>query len=122
MTEAERRAMRALVATLLGNPISFNAADLPVDLVRRHMLAPLAYKAGVSAFRNDHIASSLQAERRTAELRTALDVLGSASIPVILLKGIAYAGSVYPDPADRPMSDIDLLVRSSDISSAERAL
>ena len=114
--------MRGLVATLLGNPTPFAAADLPLDLVRRHLLAPLAYKAGVAALRNDYIASSLQAERRAVVLSEALDALGSAGTPVILLKGIAYAGSIYADPAERPMSDIDLLVRSPDMPVAERAL
>ncbi len=114
--------MRGLVATLLGNPTPFTAADLPLELVRRHLLAPLAYKAGVAAFRNDYIVSSLQAERRALVLAEALDALGNAGIPVILLKGIAYAGTIYPDPAERPMSDIDLLVRSSDMSTAEQAL
>src|SRR5829696_3468921 len=99
MTEAERRALRALVATLLGNPTPFTPSDLPLALVRRHMLAPLAYKAGVAELRNDHIASSLQAERRAVVLAEAIGALAAASVPVILLKGIAYAGTIYPDPA-----------------------
>lgn len=122
MTEAERRAMRGLVATLLGAEQPYVAADLPLDLVRRHMLAPLAHTAGVPGLRNDYITSSLQAERRAAVLGEAVDVLAAAGVPVILLKGIAYAGTVYPDPAHRPMSDIDLLVRPSDIALAERTL
>jgi hypothetical protein len=36
-----------------------------------------------------------------------------AGIPVIALKGICFALTIYPDPALRPMGDIDLLVPAS---------
>lgn len=121
-SDLERRGLRALVATLLGHPVPFDPSELPLALVRRHLLAPLAYKAGVEALRKDAIASSLQAERRSRELRTVVDAFSERGIPVILLKGIAYAGSLYPDVADRPMSDIDLLVRDPDVPAAEREL
>ena len=122
LTESERRALRGLAATLLGAPTAFDAHALPLSLVRRHLIAPLAYAVGVAAFRTDHIASSLQAERRAAVATEALTALAAAGVPVILLKGIAYAGTLYPDPALRPMSDIDLLVRATDFITATRTL
>lgn len=48
------------------------------------------------------------------DLATLLRALGEASIPVIPLKGAFLAETVYPHPAARPMSDVDVLVRSGD--------
>lgn len=78
--------------------------------VRRHLLAPLAHRRGWPGFRGDHAAAAIQADRRAAALAEAVDGLGRAGIPVMLLKGIAYAGTIYPERGLRPMSDIDLLV------------
>jgi hypothetical protein len=44
----------------------------------------------------------------------AIHLLKAADIPVMVTKGLALACSVYPSPALRPMSDIDLLVPLSD--------
>ncbi len=122
LTAPARRAMQALVANLLGNPVEVAVDALPLTLVRRHMLAPLAHRAGAATLRNDFIASALQAERRAALAVEALAALGDAGVAVILLKGIAYTGTLYADPAERPMSDIDLLVRAADFDRAARAL
>ena len=78
--------------------------------VRRHLLGPLAHRAGWPGFRGDHAAASIQADRRAAVTLEAVAALADAGIAVMLLKGIAYAGTLYPDPALRPMSDVDLLV------------
>jgi hypothetical protein len=39
--------------------------------------------------------------------------------PLGLLKGAAFAGSLYPNPASRPMADIDVLVRPAELSQWE---
>lgn len=98
------------------------AAALPDDLVRRHFLAPLAYRAGVGRFRRDFIASSLMAELRERTLHQAVQALADRGIPVILLKGISYARQLYVDPAERPMSDLDLLVPPAAHAAAAAAL
>jgi hypothetical protein len=87
-----------------------DVADVPDALVRKHLLAPLASRAGLARYRKDFIANALLAEVRERTLAQALAALSERAIPVILLKGISYAGSLYADPAERPMSDIDLLV------------
>lgn len=47
---------------------------------------------------------------RRSGLLALLDILAEPpAIPVIVLKGMALAISLYPDPALRPMNDIDLL-------------
>lgn len=51
-------------------------------------------------------------------LRRFLRTMAEHRIPVMLLKGNALAHRLYPDMADRPMGDLDVLVRPDD---AERA-
>ena len=56
------------------------------------------------------------------ELRTVLERLRSAGIPVIVLKGASLAEAVYGDVALRPMCDSDLLVPQTDLARAEAVL
>ena len=51
-------------------------------------------------------------------LQTTLDLLSEKRIPIILLKGVAFAGLLYPAEAPRPGVDIDLLVREKDFEPA----
>jgi hypothetical protein len=57
-----------------------------------------------------------------AALRRVLDVLQSAEVPALLLKGAALVESVYPDPAQREMLDLDILVPGERLSAANAAL
>lgn len=52
------------------------------------------------------------------ELAAILTALERDGIDPIVLKGAALTGTVYKDPALRPMSDIDLLVRAEEFSRA----
>lgn len=54
------------------------------------------------------------------ELKTLTRLFADAGIPVVALKGICYALTIYPDPALRPMVDLDLLVPVSDLPKAVR--
>ena len=56
------------------------------------------------------------------ELALVLQALQHDNIPVIVLKGGHLAALVYRHPALRPMSDIDLLVRRSDLERAAARL
>jgi hypothetical protein len=56
------------------------------------------------------------------DLGRALDCLGRAGVPVLVLKGAALAEPVYRNPALRPMADIDLLVAPPDAQRALSAL
>jgi hypothetical protein len=51
-----------------------------------------------------------------------LKSLGDNRLPVIALKGLSVAKSVYGDIALRPMSDMDLLVKEEDLVRAGRIL
>ncbi|WFN33517.1 nucleotidyltransferase family protein [Methanogenium sp. S4BF] len=53
------------------------------------------------------------------QVRTVTTALEDAGIPAILLKGHALARTVYPDPALRHSSDIDILVKPDDIIRCE---
>jgi hypothetical protein len=59
-------------------------------------------------------------------LYQALDVflleIQSAAIPVVLLKGINFAKTLYPDIGLRPMLDMDLLVRWQDADQVMKIL
>jgi len=61
-------------------------------------------------------------ERLTAEAGRALECLGAAAVPAVLLKGVHTAHTVFPDPGTRPVADIDLLVDPAALAAAERAL
>jgi hypothetical protein len=56
------------------------------------------------------------------DLIRALRALSEAGIPAIVLKGAALADTIYPSIADRPMNDVDLLVRLADRDRARAAL
>ena len=60
--------------------------------------------------------------RRAYWLGSLLQEMSAQQIPVIVLKG-AYLGEiVYGDPAQRPMGDIDLLVRQEHLQAAVEVL
>jgi hypothetical protein len=56
------------------------------------------------------------------ELREILTALNARGVTPILLKGAHLATLVYPEISHRPMADIDLLVRESEIELARQAL
>lgn len=98
------------------------AAAAPVGWVRRAGLAPLAFAHGRPEFRADHLVAGLRAEQQRGIAGEAVAALRAAAIPVALLKGISYAGWLYDDPAERPMSDVDLLVPPEAHAAAAAAL
>jgi hypothetical protein len=56
------------------------------------------------------------------ELGAILELLQNEGLQVILLKGAALAGTVYPRIALRPMSDVDLLIRVPDLPRVQEML
>jgi hypothetical protein len=97
------------------------------------VLPAVAYAAStagwstVPAAARRHLADALVASRArhlvmTRELARALHRCASDGIDVMTLKGPVLAETVYPDPALRPFSDLDLLVRPSDRRRADAAL
>jgi hypothetical protein len=79
-------------------------------LVQRHLLAPLAARAGASACRDDLVRATVGWARIERELPPVIDRLVAAGVRVAPIKGVAYAAGLYALPAERPMTDVDLLV------------
>jgi hypothetical protein len=61
-------------------------------------------------------------EIRTAALRDILSALNTAAIPVVVLKGAALSHFLYPEPALRPHSDLDLLVSPAHLFRAQQVV
>jgi hypothetical protein len=59
---------------------------------------------------------------RDRQLAAVLDTLAAAEVSVVLLKGAAWARSVYPDPALRLMGDLDLWIPRDRLEDARAAL
>jgi hypothetical protein len=81
------------------------------------------YPAGVR--RSLHLSCRhhrLLAEARSEVLQEILALLHEYAIDTLLLKGSALAYTLYPDPALRPMRDIDLLFRPEDAQRAHDLL
>jgi hypothetical protein len=57
-----------------------------------------------------------------SELAACLRALTAAEVPVIVLKGAALTETVYDNVALRPMGDVDVLVRASDLATTRRTL
>lgn len=106
-----------------------------VDAAIRHGLGPLlalelrALPASLripehSARRLEdlYLYSALRSRSLQNQLAEILGLLRSAGVETVVLKGAHLAGTVYPDPAARPMSDLDLLVREEAVPVAFQAL
>ena len=106
------------------------------NLALRHEVQPLAWASLRSspewlarvpatlaeAAERRYFASAVRNAGRRAELRSVLDVLGSAGIPVIPVKGVVLDEGVYGPDVPRTFDDLDVLVHRSDLSGARAEL
>jgi hypothetical protein len=129
-----RALLDALADRIDGVPPPLDAAGWAAfaDTAARHGVSALAHRAlaGRGTVPSD-VLRSLEAHtlknrlrnmRLYAHLAELLAALHAASIDVVVLKGAFLAQAVYPDPALRAMSDVDLLVRERDLERAASAL
>jgi hypothetical protein len=65
--------------------------------------------------------SRFDAASLAERLRATLATFADSQIEIVLLKGAALGLTVYPDFADRPMGDLDVLVRAEDLDRAREA-
>ncbi len=79
------------------------------DLIPPDVLSHLESATYTSAVRNAQLAEDLD---------EVVAALHQADVEVIVLKGGALAWTVYADPAQRPMTDLDLLVRPKQMTQA----
>jgi len=97
-----------------------------------HGLAPLLYSkvSGcpevpeeiAGRLRDAYLDSAKRGLFLTGRLLLLLDRFEAAGISVAPLKGPMLAETLYPDPAWRPFSDLDLLVRERDVAGALQVL
>lgn len=71
------------------------------------------------ALQHKYYSSTAQQALLFTELERIADVLPA---PVILLKGAALASTLYPQPATRPLGDLDLLIPRSALDDAVAAV
>lgn len=116
---------------------SLSSADweLVVQLAIRQDLAPLLYYRLKNIFprinfpetlrqtlQKAYFASVLRNTRLYSELDQVVQALQQQGIPVIMLKGVDLAQNIYNNIALRSMSDIDILVRNTDLEKADEEL
>ncbi len=75
-------------------------------------------KACQNQLRAMYAATRLKNEQILNEFKTITSRLHQAGIPVVALKGICFALTIYPDIGLRPMVDLDLLVPKSQLGVA----
>jgi hypothetical protein len=104
-----------------------------LQLAEHHSVLPLMYRALRNHLHSlpPEVRAELQARyeanarknlKFTAELFRILDCLEANGIPAIPYKGPVLAETVYGDLALRDFSDLDVLVRPSDVRRAKSAL
>lgn len=70
-----------------------------------------------AALQRDMLLAVAESSLRLRLLHQLRDVLYSQTIPLVLLKGVSFALTIYPDPTLRTMSDIDLWVQTEDMAT-----
>jgi hypothetical protein len=129
-------------------PQPLPAADLPtlLTLAERHGVLPALvanYKDAVNRFGPARVVSPASAAEAAAPLADAegrlahrtgitmllrhqageiLEALARASVPAVILKGTEFADRLYPRPALRLFSDVDLLIPVAAAESAARIM
>jgi len=82
----------------------------PADLVDRAVL------------RDAYDVSAREHEARIAWFGPVVDLLRTAGVELVVLKGVALALTYYETPALRPMVDVDILIHPRDIDVTMRTL
>ena len=119
--------VRARALELLSTPLRW---PVIMERARSHQVYPLVYRSlsdlgfsGVheaiqSGLRLQYLANALRNQLLAEELARVLSLLGDGGIPVIPLKGVPLALSLFGDPAARVCGDIDILVPPGDATRA----
>jgi len=127
--QVDRAALDALCAALRGEDLRISAAlvgtarqhdmHLVLGLERPALAQDDVVGAGLTAALREAAMADLFRER---ELRRLLELLATAGVDALLLKGAGLAYTVYPAPHVRPRGDLDLLIARTDLESADQAL
>ncbi len=113
LSEIRKLAERRGLLMLLHKRLTENIAVIePKEEVERFIeeTRPLRYVTIARSIRQENVGKEI------------LRLLGRAGIPAVVLKGNSIARNLYGDPYCRSSSDIDLLIRRSDVIPADAAL
>jgi hypothetical protein len=69
-----------------------------------------------------YYATVLRNEQIKGQLLDILRAFREAAIDTLLLKGLFVLGSLYEDSGQRPIGDIDLLLRSDDVTGGDKVM
>jgi hypothetical protein len=134
-TEAapDAAALRALLRSLAGTgellPPGAGATGALAQWLIRAGLGPLAYRLYrerwpelAGALAADYYSAVAESSMAAEQLRLVETAFPQAAIPAVLLKGAALSRTVYEQPADRVMSDVDLWVHPEQMAAAFQLL
>jgi len=95
-----------------------------VHLLLSAIAPPLEFAdpAAAPALKREERAAAAFDARREGDTRRLLDAFGGAHIDVLAFKGAAVAHTLYAAPHLRPRTDVDLLIRRTDLDRAEQLL
>lgn len=122
---------QARARQVLASPLRW---PLLLERAHSHQVYPLVYRnlrelgfpgvpvAVQAALKGAYLTNALRNQLLAEELTRQLGLLGEVGIPVIPLKGVTLAQSLYRDGASRVCADIDILVPSSDVLAARRVI
>lgn len=91
-------------------------------LIKTRMLIPPFPSKQLEVLRKEHLANGARNLVNNLELVQIAKAFTLRQIPLIVLKGAFLAEFIYPYPAMRAMSDIDILVHVEDLSRAADVL
>jgi hypothetical protein len=97
-------------------------APLVHSALQRIGLGRDAIPSARAKLENAYFGNAIRNELLFQELGNVLAAICKAGKPVVILKGAALADTVYKNRALRPMSDVDLLVRQSDVPATKDLL
>jgi hypothetical protein len=127
MKQVERSLLNFLSQLINRPPVSPSqpaASELAAWLIE-HELGPLAFfrfqriwPELIHRLQADWYAAAAENQLHQENLNRIIQAFSGRQLPVILLKGSALVQAVYPDPACRPMSDIDLWVAAERMDEA----
>jgi hypothetical protein len=83
---------------------------------------PIAPAAVHRALERAYLANAARSLFIATTLQRVVDALRAADVPAMLLKGAALVETVYADPAQREMLDLDVLVPADRLEAANDAL
>jgi len=106
-----------------------------LSCLRSHWILPLLYRQisslppenhppeeVMNKIRKSFLISRVRCLHMEKQLDEIINAFHNEEVQILVLKGPSLALSVYPDPALRPSSDLDLLVLSEQISKARAIL